>query len=371
MKSSLKLLSTSISSVIALGFLAGASNTVHALTWDGGSAVWNNTNLNWNGGTAAWDGTTAVFQNTGAATVTIGSDLSIGALDFSTVGSGPYTFSNTAHTMTFTGAGISNSGGTANVQVLSGNGTIIFNSGSSAGDSSISVSTTGALSFNGTSSAGTAVITNSNDLNFNNSSTASNSVIDNTGNLFFNDTSSTGVGSTASISNGGTIDITNHTGTVKIGSLNNVSGGLAGLVVLGQNKLQLSGGLTLANVAQNGLDFTIATPSTSGTIFINPGNFITSLGTGLVDITFTSAGPAVAGTYTLIDWTGSTNNGVDLSDFNLVGPLPEGLNPATHLAIVGSQLQLVAVPEPSSLIMPMAGVLGMVWLRRRATRVVA
>lgn len=322
-------------------------------------------NLNWDGGTSAWvAGGLAQFPNAGAAVVTIGDNLDIGTLDFNTAGSGPYTFNSTGgYTLDFTGAGIITS--TANVQVVNSNGFINFNNSASAGNSTIQVSSSGEVHFLGTSSAGTAVITNSGGLlSFEGGSSAAGASIDNSGILEFHDTST---GGTANISNGGFLDISGNAGTVTIGALNNSSGGLAGAVILGLNKLQLTGDLTLSTIPQNLLDFTLDTPSTSGTISLTAGSNFFGSDDGQVDINLSALGPVAAGTYTLIDWTGSTATGVDLLDFGLTGPLPAGLSGAT-LVINGSQLQLVAVPEPATLAMPLVAALGMLWLRRRTAR---
>lgn len=357
----------SLTGAIALSLFVGSAVSAQALTWNGGTGTWDNVTANWSGASVWVAGGLAEFPNTGAAIVTIGDNLDIGTLSFSTVNSGPYTFNNAlGYTIDFTGSGISSA--TSNVQMINSNGIINFKNSASAGDSSIQISSNGAVNFLDTSSAGSSLITNSGQLTFQSGSTAGSATIDNPGILEFSGTAS---GGTASISNGGFLDISGNTsGVVTIGSLSNSSGGISGAVILGQNELQIAGNLTLSTVAQNLLDFTLDTPTTSGTISLSPGNTFFGANTGEVDINLSSIGLVTAGTYTLIDWTGSTATGVDLSDFALVGPLPAGISGAT-LVINGSQLQLVAVPEPATMAMPLVAALGMLWLRRRTARATA
>lgn len=382
MKSSLKKPITTLTGLFAIGMIVGIATPAHALTWNGGPGVWNNTNANWSG-TSVWaPGGLAQFPNSGAAIVTIGDNLNVGALQFNTVNSGPYTFSNSGgYTVDFTGAGISSA--TTNLQVINSNGAINFNNGSTAGDSSISIGNTGSVSFLNTSNAGTSNLTNSGSLTFANTSSASNSIIDNTGSLVFDNAST---GGTTAISNGGFLDITAHAGpagiglgggigSLSIGSLNNLSGGQAGAIILGQNQLQIGGNFSLANIPQNSIDFTLNTPGTSGNIKLTGGALtsFTSSGAGKTDLLIEAAnggnGPVAAGTYTLIDWSGTNTVAPTTGDF-VLGPLPYGVYSET-LVVNGSTLQLIVVPEPSSLVMPFAAVLGMVWLRRRAARMAA
>ena len=373
MKSSLKLLSTSISSVIALGLLTGLSTEAQAVNyiWDGGSGTWDNgvTGM-WNGGATWTNGITSVAQFTSSTgTVTIGSNLTIGALQFSGATTS-YTFDNSGgNTLDFSGAGISST--TVSVQLISSTGAINFNNSSSAGDSTITVSNLGSLNFLGSSTAGGASLSiNVGDVTFSGSSTAATSIIDNQGNLYFNGTSS---GGTATVSNGGNLVLSGNTsGLVTMGSLTNSSGGSAGGVVLGDNRLSLSGGLTLASLPNNGLYFELNTPLTSGNIKLTGGSFNGPTGTGQVLINLddnVNTGSVVPGTYTLIDWTGFSAPNVDINDFVLAGALPTGLSPSTHLEIQGTTLVLVAVPEPATFVMPLVAALGMLWLRRRSARV--
>lgn len=310
------------------------------------------------------------------STIAIGSDLAvnpvppsfdIGTVSFAT-GAGSYTINNVGFTLDFTGTGISNS--TANTQTFSNGGTINFKNSASARD----IASPG---------VGTIAISNEGTLNFLDTSTAGGAVITNTGTLILGDTAS---GGSASISNGGILDLSGNTednitfevvpgtaGPQTLGSLtntNNLVGGDPGFIKLGKKTLTV-GNVTLASgLGTQSINFTLDEPgASSGKIVLTPLSTFSGSLNGEVDINLSSFGPVTPGTYTLIDWTGSTASGVNIEDFVLdTDNLPAGLLPSSHLIINGSTLQLVAVPEPSSLMMPVAAVLGMVWMRRRAAR---
>ncbi len=371
MNSSSKLLTTSISSILAIGLLAGAPSTAQALIWNdaGPTNVWSfgiPANNNWLPGNVDWvQGGAADFTGAGE-TVTIGTNLTIGSLNF--IGAGPYTLdNNTGSTIDFTGTGITATGSPG--QVITSVGAINFKNSSSAGNSQITVTNAGDLTFQDTSSAGTASLAiNSGTVSFQGASSAGSAFIDNQGILEFSGSASS---TAATVTNGGFFDISlNTSGTVTLGSLTNSSGGSSGGVVLGDTQLILSGGLTLGAFPGNLLDFELNTPGTSGTILITGGAF-TGAGTGEVNIGLSdlvSPGTITQGTYVLIDWTGFAAPGVDLADF-VLGPLPAGLTPASYLDIQGSTLVLIAVPEPATFAMPLVAALGMLWLRRRNARV--
>jgi hypothetical protein len=374
MKSSLKLSFASAATVLAVGIMTVLPTSAHAdYVWSVGDGIWDTATSNWTGDGTEWangPGSTAFFNGGGTPTITIGESLDIGALQFGS-SAGSYTFdNNSGYALDFTGAGISSA--TANAQLVSSNGVITFKNSASAGDSTILISSSGEVTFQNTATAGTSAIVNVGQLNFGGGSTAGAAAIDNQGgSVNFVGAAS---GGTATLLNGGFLDLTASTaGTVTLTSLTNSSGGYSGAVLLGTNTLQLSGGLTLSGTAiplnKDLLDFGLVTPGTSGEIKLTGGTFYGASTNG-VEITLSSPGPVTAGTYTLIDWTGLTASGVDLGDFYLdPAQLPAlGLLPSTHLEIQGQTLVLVAVPEPATFAMPLVGALGLIWLRRRNTR---
>jgi fibronectin-binding autotransporter adhesin len=102
--------------------------------------------------------------------------------------------------------------------------------------------------------------------------------------------------------------------------------------------LTLNGGLTLnAGVALN-----YALGATTGKLRITGGTFTGTTGTGGVSVTLSMAAGFVKNQpYTLIDWTGATASGVDLTDFVVTGG---PTSPKPTLSIVGSTLQVVLRP---------------------------
>jgi len=371
--------------LIALGFSAALPLAAQAqLTYfdpqSGGTGEWNLTVPNWNAGTSTWiQNANALFNGPGS-TVTIGyinltpaDNLQIGTLAFGAA-AGSYVFDNSSGAqLDFNGGGITTA--TAAPQTFNSSGDINFNAGASAGTATIQINNSGNLTFAGAgATAGTSTLTNGSTLTFASGSSAGGSSITNLGVMLLNGTS---LGGTATVQNGGLLDISGHTGTVTLGPLTNSAtipgpDQLSGAITLGLNKLQLSNGFSLAttpNSGQNLLGYTLDTPSTSGTITLLGGTF-TGSDTGRTDITLSSAGPVADGTYVLIDWSAGSASGVDLSDFSIVGGLPPGLSPSSHLAFANgnTQLVLIAVPEPATLAMPLTAILGMVMLRRRLAR---
>lgn len=364
---------TAICGLLVLGFNAALAQTY----FDGGTGVWDNTTLNWNGGVNAWTPNGSATFGGAGSTVTIGDNLQIGSITF-TAPAGAYTFDNTGgYQMDFNGSGISTA--TAAVQLFSNTGNINFNAGASAGASTIHIDSFGNVNFTGAgATAGSSTLYNAGNLTFDSGATAGSASIDNQGNLFFNGTST---GGTATVTNGGVLDISAHTpgnSTVTLDSLVNSSiyagpQQINGSVIVGLNKLNLNNGLSLATVplsGNNALGFQLATTSTSGSISVLGGTF-TGSDTGRTDITLT--GPATPGApgvpFVLIDWTAATASGVDLADFNLLtAPSSIGLA-GYHMEIQGKQL--VLVPEPATLAMPLIAIFGMVLLRRKAARVAA
>ena len=131
----------------------------------------------------------------------------------------------------------------------------------------------------------------------------------------------------------------------------------------------LLGGTTLDN--NSNLDFTLATPNvaggTSGNDLVNTTDL--ALGTGItLNVTGLPAGNAGTGVYHLIDYTGAlTDNSSGFSGWSVVG-LPLGDHFGFSLGLDGSTNALdltVSVPEPASLGLLGAGVLGLGLLNRR------
>ncbi|MGB8166593.1 MAG: hypothetical protein WCF18_03820 [Chthoniobacteraceae bacterium] len=349
MKLSSKLLSTSISSLIALTFLATAPSTAQAATqtWNnaGATNTWsiNALDANWLPGNATWaNGNDAAFTNATGETITVGTNLTIGSITFA-AGSGGYTITNGANTIDINGAGIANNG--VSGQTINSTGIINFNNASSAGNNtSITLSNSGNLNFNGNSTAGGANLSiNDGQITFSGTSSAATSTINSSGIVEFLGAST---GNSANVSNGGTLDISGHNaGTVTLGSLTNQSPvGNAGAVITGSNKLQV-GSLTLSPFSGNLLDFTLFTAGTSGEIIVG-GPFV-GAGAGQVTVNITpGAASLTSSVYDLIDWTTGTASNVDLTDFALTSP--SGYTSGYALQINSKKLQLVktaSVPD--------------------------
>ncbi|MGB8170437.1 MAG: hypothetical protein WCF18_23240, partial [Chthoniobacteraceae bacterium] len=254
---------------------------------------------------------------------------------------GPYTISNGPWTLDFNGAGISNA--SSNVQVIASSGVVNFNNSSSAGVSTITLSNSGAVNFNNTSTAGGANLSiNSGQISFAGNSTAATSTINSSGILEFLGNS---LGGSANVTSGGTLDISGHAGNLTLASLTNESpAGNAGAVIVGANKLQLSGGLTLAAFPGNLLDFTLFTAANSGEIIV--GGPFTGAGASQVIINITpGAASLTSSVYDLVDWTAGSATGVDLTDFVLTSSA--GYTSGYALQINAKKLQLVktAVPD--------------------------
>lgn len=383
MKKPFRIQLTGVSSLLALGFLAATSTPAHALTWfDGGTGVWDNSTANWNGGANTWTNNATASFNGAGSPVTIGASLQIGEITFGGA-AGTYTFDNSGgYQMDFNGAGISTAP-TSAVQLFTSTGTINFNNNASSGTSKITIDSMGEVHFTGSSTAGTSNLSNQGQLFFEGTSSANSSVISNlAGQIFFTGTAS---GGSAAITNGGSIDISGSsspmvtlsmvTNSADIGGGTIINGGIS----VGLNKLELANGLSLDTStsilgSNNSLSYTVDTTSTSGTIVLT-GGLLTGSGTGRTEITLDGIGTPGPNNvpFVLIDWTAPgasfAANGVELSDF-VFGP---GGDPASHglagyhLAILNDK-QLVLVPEPATFAMPLAAILGLVTLRRKASR---
>lgn len=387
MKSAQSATFSKIASLFALALLGASSVPVNGqFVWSGGPGTWDNEagNTVWNTPTAAgvatgWVGgsaSVAIFNNNGAANVVIGDNLEIGALQFNTVNSGPYTFlNNGGWTIDFTGAGISSISN--NTQVVSSDGIINFSgNNTTAGNSRISVTNNSSLNFlntatTGGATAGSATITNTSTVSFNGDvnfatvgPTAGNATINNSGIVEFVGKAQ---GGTATIVNtiNGLLNLEGTTlSTVTLGSL--TSGPGSGVVV-GKTTLQL-GELSLITSADYAdyIDFTLESNSvgTGGTIVLNAGGEFDTSGIVAgkeVEIRLTyTPGQVLAGTYDLIDFSAATSFGsVDLSDFKLASLPPYA---GATLAINSNKLQLVvgahSVPDGGSTLLLLGAVVG-------------
>ncbi|MHA3774584.1 beta strand repeat-containing protein [Verrucomicrobiota bacterium sgz303538] len=124
-------------------------------------------------------------------------------------------------------------------------------------------------------------------------------------------------------------------------------------------KLTLQTGLALNDTGGNTLEFGLGT--VSDLLAIVGGTFLGNH-TGVTTISISDAGGFGEGVYTLMTWSGSTAQDVDLSDFQL-NLLPNGLSGSLQLGT--DSLQLTVIPEPNTaavLAMTSVGVLG---FRRR------
>ncbi len=385
-----------VSALAALGLMTGLPISAQALNWVGGPGTWNETGgTDWSGGSWVNGGNASFVSGSGTVIIgTFGSSLDIGTLDF-TAGAGSYTFDNSASLpgaglgsgtpINFNGGGITQAG--AGTQIILSSGEVNFNNSASAGTANIQLTTDNALKFNGSSLGGTASITNSG------------------GTIQLNGSSNT---AGLTILNGGIIDKTGHTGAASLASVNNLST-FAGTIGTGSSLLANSqlniGGLTLSNadpnlVGQNTLNFQLTAPdatngytgtpfaigntssgpsSGQGKIVIGAGGILfPTIFNGAVTISVTGA-DVVEGTYTLIDWAaggqvglndGANNSLLNIGDFFLDRTGATNLTAASHLEIQGggTRLVLVAVPEPATFAMPIIACLGLLGLRRRASR---
>jgi len=309
-----------------------------------GGGAWNNSTVNWSTNTpagtknSAWTpGGDAQFQGTAGGTVTVGDNLNVGSATFTAV-AGSFTISN-SYDIEVNGAGISNNS-LVTQTVTNPGGTINFNNSSSA-------------------SGGSAPVTYStvSTLNFNNSSTAGNASINNSGVLTFNNTAT---GGSASVTNSSFMDISGLSTTgISLSSLNN-----SGSVTLGTGAGGAGKSLGLTSLTEQGgseVEFTLGTASsliTAGSVTdsASPSNQIG------ID---TDAGAGFGlSLYTLINDVGGTLN---LNDY-VLNSAPVGYT----LAVLdsGHNLDLVAVPEISSFLLPVLGAASLViWLRRRRNSV--
>lgn len=149
-------------------------------------------------------------------------------------------------------------------------------------------------------------------------------------------------------------------GTGTVGGLVTVASGGHLAPGASPGTLTLAGGLTLNSGAV--LDFELG-PVAYDQLLITGGTFTGSGGTGGALFNLSEYGYFSPGTYTLIDWLDATPLvDVDLADF-VVGAGPDRYN--YSFAIVGSELQLTAIPEPGALALLAAAGLLALGRRRR------
>lgn len=274
-------------------------------------------------GNNTFSGTTTVT----AGTLALGTNLALQNSALDTTGAGTVTFSGTTPTI----GGLSGSvnlatkftTGYSSVTALTLNPqtgvTANYSGAISNGASGMTLTKTG---------AGTQILSGTNTYTGN--TTVS------TGTLLIN--GSTSASSAVSVASGATLG-----GNGTIGGATTITGILAPGNSIGT--LNVTSNVTWVGAATAGATtnwlFELGTSNTSDKLNIT-GNFLkdTSLGTTFM---FDFAGSANEGTFTLVDWTGTTGFSVgDFSYTNLGGGLTGTFN------FNGSQLDFIAVPEPST-----------------------
>lgn len=288
----------------------------------GGTGAWNTTSAtNWNAGASnyVWAATgannAAVFGGT-AGTVTISTGVAANNLTFNTTG------------YTITGGTLTLNGTTPTVTTATGVTATI--SSAVAGTAGLTKAGAGTLVLSATSSYTGATLINEGKLEMGDAAAdtfATNSVT---------------VASGATLSGSGTI-----AGTLAI----------SGILAPGNDGIgTLTAGTTTWNGGASDIwEFSLGTPSLSDKLVIN-GNFTRGTGSTF-QFDFMNSVPA-SGTYTLVDWSGSTD--FLFSNFSYTGL--SGAYAGSFFTINGSQLDFTAVPEPTS---ALAGLLITAGLLRR------
>ena len=176
---------------------------------------------------------------------------------------------------------------------------------------------------------GTQILGGSNTFNSGSGTIVSNGV------LLANNTTGSATGTGAvSVQTNATLG---GTGAVS-GLVTVASGGILTPGAVTNGTLTLNGGLTL----NTGSALNCAIGATTGKLRITGGTFTGTTGTGGISVTLSIAAGAVMNQpYTLIDWTGATASGVDLTDFVVTGA---PINTLSTLSIDGSTLQVVFRP---------------------------
>lgn len=263
---------------------------------------------------------------------------------------------HTAGTNVFTGT-LQHTGGTT----ING-GTMRIGNGGTAGSITNNITNNSALVFNrsdsyayGSAVSGTGTLTQAGPgtLTLTGSHSFTGATTVEAGTLLFNTTFST---SAVTVNSGADLG-----GSGTLGQLATVSTG--GTLLGGSSSLTFGNGLTLSN----GSILDLALGSSFGTLAVTGGNL--TFGSGLI-INLTDAGDFDAGTYNLINASGSTISSTNVGLFTF-GTTIAGYSYA--LAWTGNILQLTAnvsaVPEPSTYaLFAGLGMLGFVAWRRRSAR---
>ena len=177
----------------------------------------------------------------------------------------------------------------------------------------------------------------------------------------------------------GTLLLTNTTGsatgtgtitvnsTAILGGTGSASGATTVNGIVSPGNPGAIGMLTLANnvtwngntTASSGTDwvYQLGAGNTSDNLNISAGNF--TKGTGTV-FRFNFSGSTALGTFTLVDWTGTTT--FSASDFSYTNL---GVGETGTFTIVGNNLDFTAVPEPSTVVLPTLLLVVMAGMSRR------
>jgi uncharacterized protein with beta-barrel porin domain len=258
---------------------------------------------NWSTGTVPGSGNTAFF---GASSVTSLTNSTLFGFDWSGItlnaGAGNYTIT-TGGASTIDGTGVSVNGGSLTLQI---NGYLQFLNNATAGSAAIvSNSNFNGINFFGNSTAGAATITiNSNQLIFWENSTAANATVttrSGAGVVFYD--SGSGGNSRQIIDAGGSVDLTNLTGSTTFGSIEG-----AGLISLGGTSL---------TVGSNNLSTTFSGVLDGG------GVSFTKVGTGTLTLTGSSStyngGTTVNGGTLLVNGSLTNSSGVTVNNGATLG----------------------------------------------------
>ncbi len=161
----------------------------------------------------------------------------------------------------------------------------------------------------------------------------------------------------------------NGSTTVSFGATLGGSGTLAGATTVDGifapgnsiGQFNITNNVTWNGTAANAWKFELGAANSADLLNIT-GNFLKGSG-GMGDFVFDFANTGQVGTFKLVDWTGTT--GFDVTDFTYTNL--GGSNLGTF-AVNGSQLELVVVPEPSTLVMFTGALLALILFRRRSRR---
>jgi fibronectin-binding autotransporter adhesin len=288
------------------------AQTIANSTVNGGTATWDATTTNWTDSTgnvnASWPGASAVpvFQGT-AGTVTVNGTQSIGGITFNTSG---YIIGNVAENGTLSGAVASN-------VLTAGAGISATINSVLAGANAFDKQGTGSIALAGTNTyTGTTSVT--------------------AGALLVN--GSTVAGTAVTVATGGTLGGAGTVnGTVSVQSGGTLSPGSTTAVSAASIGTLSTGALTLNASSVSAFELGAAiTPSALNDLVVVTGNL--TLG-GTLNVTQSTGGNFVAGTYRLFNVTGT------ISGTLAVGTLPAGYSGyiSTNTATTPKQVNLVVV----------------------------